>query len=191
MLQNAASPPKGYKLSTCDSQTGTEIVRFISQFDFFCLCDLANKTIAVVGAQLEILQFSDVPVVVSLNCKPFMFNPFSDTHTVNWVFAWVNNIQTYTCAVWNLNIHCGVYFLAKIMKLVKMIHLQSYNAEFSCCPVTILFQSNITLDFLTSWETESYISCCTGSTPRLGVFFVDPGFLSLLHCGVLQTLFFR
>jgi len=39
---------------------------------------LANKTVAVIGAQLEVLQFSDVLVVVNLNCKLFLFKPFSD-----------------------------------------------------------------------------------------------------------------
>lgn len=41
-----------------------EVVHFISKFYFLCLCDWANKTIALIGAQLEVLKFSDVLVVV-------------------------------------------------------------------------------------------------------------------------------
>lgn len=50
----------------------TEVVNFISKFDFLCLCDWTNKAIALIGAQLEVLKFSDVLVVVDLNCKLYL-----------------------------------------------------------------------------------------------------------------------
>lgn len=49
-----------------------KVVHFISKFHFLCLCDWANKTIAVIGAQLEVLEYSDVLIVVHLNCKLYL-----------------------------------------------------------------------------------------------------------------------
>lgn len=69
ILENAVSSPKGNKLNTCHSQMSKEVVHFISKFYFLCLCGWGNQTIAVIGAQLEVLKFSDVLVVVGLNCK--------------------------------------------------------------------------------------------------------------------------